>query len=434
MSSEIIPVFESMLQVMTGAFNSPTGENFTVLMRGLVLCLGRPTVRNLLRATDGEVKKHETAYHRFYSRAVWSVDQLCELLIKWVVIPRLAPEGTLRVCGDDTTAGKTGRRVAFASRFRDAVASTGSKSVTHWSHNWVLLCLIVPHPWAKERRLHVPLLARLYRTERQCKNGEKFRTRHELLVEMVNLLRNWLGGRLIELSADGAYASSQVIDGLEQNIVFTSRLRSDATLYRLPPRRRAGERGRPRLKGGKLRKLAAIAKTAKFARVKAHLYGAQREVLVHSFIALWYHVSKQPVRVVIVRDPAGKQKDDYFFTTEVDREPVEVVEEYAGRWGIEEAIRELKQSLGFAQVQSWTPKAVLRQAPQVLIAHALVQTAYYSSEQTDQITGSPTPSFARILTRLRTEMWKRRINAISGPEHDLHKIMEALENALLTAA
>jgi hypothetical protein len=294
--------------------------------------------------------------------------------------------------------------------------------------------LIVPNPFVKERLLHIPLMARLYRTEKQCEGGYKFRTRHELLVEMVKLLSKWVDGRLIELSGDGAYAAKEVICSLPENVVFTSRIRRDANLYRVPGRRKKGQRGRPRLKGPKLPKLAAIAKTARFKTEKALMYGKYREVLLHSFIAVWYHVSKQPVRIVIVRDKKGKQKDDYFFTTEVDRDAVEVVEEYAGRWGIEEAIRELKQSLGFDEVQSWTKNAVLRQAPLVVIAHAIVQVAYYGSQRPNKITGEKAPSFARILTRLRTEMWKQRINATSGQNKDMIKIIKALENVMLTAA
>lgn len=435
MSTNIITVFESMLQMLGVAFNAPTAENFSTLMRGLVLCLGRPTVRNLLRATDAELEKHETAYHRFYTRAVWTIDEVVELLVKHVVVPRFATEGRIRVCVDDTTVGKTGRKVAFASMFRDAIASTScGKNVVHWSHNWVILCMIVPSPFAKERLLHIPLMARLYRTEKQCKGEYKFRTRHELLLEMVKLLSKWVNERLIEVSGDGAYASKEVIGSLPKNVVFTSRMRRDANLYRMPARRKKGQRGRPRLKGQKMPKLAEIAKRAKFKTEKALMYGKSREVLLHSFIAVWYHVSKQPIRVVIVRDKKRKQKDDYFFTTEVDREAVEVAEEYAGRWGIEEAIRELKQSLGFDEVQSWTKNAVLRQAPLVVIAHAIVQAAYYASGHRDEITGEKTPSFARILNHLRTEMWKQRIYAISGQNKDMNKIIEALENAMLTAA
>jgi DDE superfamily endonuclease len=266
LSNGIITVFESMLQALTGAFNVPSGANFTTLMRGLVLCLGRPTVRNLLRATDGEVKKHETSYHRFYSRAVWTVDHLSELLIKHVVIPRFGEKGRLRVCGDDTTAEKTGRKVAFASMFRDAIASTGKKSVTHWSHNWVILCLIVPSPFAKERLLHIPLMARLYRIEKHCKRGPKFRSRHELLVEMVKLLSKWVDGRLIELSADGAYASSQVIGSLPKNVVFTSRIRKDAGAV---SNARAAE-GATRTAPAQRRKVAEAGRNSQEGKVQKH--------------------------------------------------------------------------------------------------------------------------------------------------------------------
>lgn len=50
--------------------------------------------------------------------------------------------------------------------------------------------------------------------------------------------------------------------------------------------------------------------------------------------------------MVIVRDPHGTEPDDYFFTTDLAAVSAVVVQEYAGRWGVEEALRELKQSLG----------------------------------------------------------------------------------------
>ena len=77
---------------------------------------------------------------------------------------------------------------------------------------------------------------------------------------------------------------------------------------------------------------------------------------------------------------------------------------------------------------------MLRRAPLVVIAHAIVQATYYTSERPDELTGEKTPSFARILTRLRPEMWKQRIKAISGQNKDMNKIFEALEKAILTVA
>lgn len=58
---------------------------------------------------------------------------------------------------------------------------------------------------------------------------------------------------------------------------------------------------------------------------------------------LWYAVKPdQQVLLVIVRDVAGIQRDDFFFTTD----PVDVATEYACRWAIEDTIRAVKQHLG----------------------------------------------------------------------------------------
>jgi hypothetical protein len=87
-------------------------------------------VRNLLRSTDAEVTRHVAAYHLFYSSAAWRIEELYARLIKHVVIERFVPEGRIRVYGDETAAGKTGRKVVFASMFRNPVASTAAREVT----------------------------------------------------------------------------------------------------------------------------------------------------------------------------------------------------------------------------------------------------------------------------------------------------------------
>jgi hypothetical protein len=49
----------------------------------------------------------------------------------------------------------------------------------------------------------------------------------------------------------------------------------------------------------------------------------------------WYHVSKTPVLLVICRDPAGQEQDDFFFRTDLTRKPAQAVGGLAGRWSIE---------------------------------------------------------------------------------------------------
>ena len=435
MTTNISSALDAMILTLSAAFGVPTAGNFRTLVHGVVLCLGRPTVTNLARAAGDRRTKHVTRLHRFFSRAKWSVDGVAKLLVTRILLPLLAPTGTLLAAADDTTAGKTGRKVAFAGWFRDAVRSTGTTTVTHWAHNWVILCLLIPCPGFPARFLHLPILARLYRKKDQCDAAHPFRTRHELLLELIRLLASWVGDRRVELVADGAYPCRELLRELPKQVSFTSRIRRDATLFDLAPPR-TGKRGRPAEKGKALAKLERRAKRAKFEAATVLMYGKQRDVLLHTFLAVWASVSKKPIRIVIVRDPTRKQPDDFFFSTDVASSAADIVARYAARWGIEEVIREVKQSLGFDQVQSWTATAVLRQAPFVLLVHSLVQAAHLqanSALSTADRSSSPLP-FGRVLTALRFELWARRISTAFGPSADTEEFMATLNGALETAA
>jgi hypothetical protein len=429
MDSSIVSALDAFILTLSPAFQARSARNFATLVWGTLLCLGRPTVTNLARAVGEPMPERPSRLHRFFSRAVWQVEELFRLLLVEILIPRLAPTQELVLAGDDTTAGKSGPRVACAGHFRDAIASTRTEAVLHWSHNWVLVCLIVPCPLWPDRLLHLPVMARLYRRETECSKQHPFRTRNQMLREMITLVASWLPERQIVLVADGAYAANETFVELPHNVRFISRLRRDARLY-APPPPRTGKRGRPRVKGPRLPKLEQVAATAPFQERDVLMYGRRRAALTHTFEAVWYAVWKKPMQVVIVRDPTGTQPDDFFFTNRVGADPFEVAEQYAARWGVEEAIREAKQSLGFDEVQSWSARAVERQAPFVLVVHALVQVACVTTRPAEQ----PPQSFARTLTQIRMQVWTHRISDAFRCGASREKMLELLENTLLTAA
>ncbi len=95
----------------------------------------------------------------------------------------------------------------------------------------------------------------------------------------------------------------------------------DAALYELPPkRRRRGQQGRHATRGKRLptpQQIAARRKKGwKTVTVSRRGKPVQRRVL--GITCLWYHVCRTvPIRMVIVRDPAGRQEDDFFFCTVV---------------------------------------------------------------------------------------------------------------------
>ena len=434
MTCDIVSALDAMILIISDAFQARSARNFATLVRGLLLCLGRPTVTNMARAAGEPNPERPSRLHRFFSRAAWDPEHLARVLVVRVLMPLLAAEGTLVLAGDDTTHGKCGRRVAFAGLFRDAVASSPVRNVLHWSHNWVVACLIVPCPLAPTRRLHLPVLARLYRREVDCSETAPFRTRQQMMVEMIRLVSTWLPGRAIVLVVDGAYAGEDLLKELPDEVTLISRMRRDAALYELPPvPARSGRYGRPRVRGAKLAKLPTIAETAQFVEVEVLMYGQRRNVQVATFEAVWYPTSKRILRLVISRDPEGKRPDDFFFTTARGLEAARVVELYAERWGVEELIREVKQSLGADEVQSWSAHAVVRQVPFVLAAHALVQAAFYASSTTTPAQTAP-PSFARMLTRVRMQIWTERLSDAFAHSTSPEKVLELLENTLLTAA
>lgn len=59
------------------------------------------------------------------------------------------------------------------------------------------------------------------------------------------------------------------------------------------------------------------------------------------------------IPLVISRDPAGREKDDSFFTTDTTFDPDMVIALYAYRRAIEDTFRIGKQYLGIEEPQSW---------------------------------------------------------------------------------
>ena len=142
---------------------------------------------------------------------------------------------------------------------------------------------------------------------------------------MIRELAARLPHRSFHLCADGAYACLAGA-GLPRTHV-TSRMRRDAALYEAAPPP-TGRRGRPRTKGARLPtppELAAQARRRDWQRVSTDVRGQAVERLVYVGDVLWYAVNKRDlVRLVVVRDPAGIEPDDFFFTTDLGATGAEV--------------------------------------------------------------------------------------------------------------
>lgn len=457
MDATLLMAWKALCQLLAPAFTGPTYVTFLHIATGWILCRSRPTVTNLVctigDALLGHVAKHWTTYERFFYRAVWSLDDVSRLLLVRVVAPLVEDHAVERVIDlkiDDTTCGRFGHHVAYAGYFKDASASNVPKTVVHWAHNWVIGSVgLRPKRWPTWV-IGLPVLFILYRKRPDCDAKHPFRTRQEIAAGMIQELREALPDWRIRIAADGQYATGIVVreaTAARSNLV--SRIRSDAAIYELPPKRRRCKRGRRPKKGRRLptpRQLAVRRRTGwRTIRVRIYNKVVQRQVL--PIICLWYHVSRdRPIKLVIIRDPTGEQEDDFAFCTDPTVAEVQIVERFAARWSVEETIHDGKQHGGFEQVQGWCPKTVVRQAPLALVVQTLVKVWYLrhvagrkapvpgGADERDWMPQKDHPSYLDMLASLRWVLWNHRININSPPEGRVRRLLKTLQFTLCRAA
>lgn len=458
MDAALVSGWEALCQLLSPAFTRPTFVTFLHIVTGWVLCRSRPTVTNLVCTIGSSLlshaARHWTVYEKFFYRAAWSLPELSRLLLMRVVVPlidRRAVGGEIDLDIDDTTCARCGKHVAWAGYFKDASVSNTTRTVVHWAHNWVIACVALRDRRWPEWVIALPVWFTLYRKKGDCDTARPFQTRQQIAARMIRDTRDALpAGRTIRIAADGQYATRDVIDaasGIESNLV--SRLRCDAAIYALPPKRKRFKRGRRKKKGRRLpapKQLAQRRKTG-WRTVQVLAYGKRVERLVLSIVCLWYHVSKdKPIKLLIVRDPTGKQKDDYLFCTDPTVPDEQIIERFAARWPIEECIRDGKQTAGLEQVQGWCRHTVERQAPFALIVQTLVKS-WYLLHGADAASAQPQgakvcgwlrekdhPSYLDMLATLRRVLWTHRIKCNSTFAGRVRRLLEPLRFTLCAAA
>ena len=464
MDAALVSGWVALCQLLAPAFTQPTFTIFLHIATGWTLCRSKPTVTNLVCTAGssllGHAARHWTVYEKFFYRAAWSLPDVSRLLLTRIVVPlidrRAINAGTegqasaIDLSIDDTTCGRCGKHVAWAGYFKDASVSNTLKTVVHWAHNWVIACVTIRDKRWPKWVIGLPVLFELYRKPKDCDASHPFLTRQQIAARMIHDVRDALPGRTIRIAADGQYATGHVVQAaaaVESNLV--SRLRSDAAIYQLPPQRKRFKRGRKKKRGRRLatpKQLAARCRKG-WRTIRALAYGKPVRRKVLAMICLWYHVSKdKPIKLLIVRDPSGKQKDDYLFCTDPRVSDSEIIERFAARWPIEECIHDAKQTGGFEQVQGWCKRTVQRQAPVALIVQTLVK-AWYLLHGADAASAQPRgekicgwmrakdhPSYLDMLATLRSVLWTHRIKCNSTFVGRVRKLLEPLRFTLCAAA
>ena len=119
-----------------------------------------------------------------------------------------------------------------------------------------------------------------------------------------------------------------------------------------------------------------------------------------------------------------------------------IVQRYYDRWGVEEAILESKQHMGFESAQGWCSKTVNRQAPLAMVLVSLVKSWYARCalaepsllpEVLPWYCQKRHPSFVDMLSALRKVLWYDRISGNSRFSARVRELFERASYALFAA-
>ena len=432
----VLPVPASLMTLLAWfapLFTAPSFRTFTMLACGFLAQSGKRTVCGMLTGAGlSRLWPHDRA-HCFFSRARWNPDDL-GLCAARLVISLLVPDGEpVEALIDDTLFRRRGKKVWAASWFHDGSAQGPAK--TGYGNNWVVLAVRVRLP-ALSRPVAVPVMAKL------VIKGSMSGSRLWLARRMVTRLAAELPGREVHVTADSAYAGEELKE-LPDGVTWTTRLRSNAALYDLPPER-TGRKGRPRVKGGRLPSLAKIAATAVFSQVTVTRYGKAETIAVHALTCLWYSVAgARPVTVILIRDKSRTGYDLALVTTEENPVIARVIERYAARWAIEVAIEDAKQLFGTGQARNRTARAVERTVPFMLACQALAVTWYATAGHSPAdtaarrldapwYTGKTEPATADMTAKLRRVIIAAKFKPLRSDQpkpEEIHAIRLAWEDA-----
>ena len=325
----LVPSFVEFLQPVAPVFTAPTFSSFLTVLTGWVFARRRVVTR-MIEAADAVGAKHHSAFHRVFSSARWSLDEL-GLAIFTLIEPWLADDAVL-LSLDDTLARKRGRKVFGVGMHHDPLLSSRKTAVMNWGHNWVVLGVIVSFPFRPGHYVSLPILFRLYVNKKTAtKKRLRHRTRPELAVEMLDVLCKRHENRRFHAIGDSAYGGQSVLAHLPANCDLTSRLGLNARLYSAPPVRKPGTHGRPRKRGQRLptpRKMLE----PRTRRLTLDLYGRRDRSRVADQVARVYAVPQRPLRIVAVEPLTGGRRMQAFYSTCHEATAEQVLTGYDRRW------------------------------------------------------------------------------------------------------
>ena len=448
-----IATLDLVLQSLMPAFTQPSFQTQIEVFLGWVMCLGRRTeygVFQTIRADTPISRKRRHPFDRFYnffSRSAWTVQGLAREVAVAIVV-RLNPRGSLYLVVDDTLLHKRGKHVYGLGWFRDAVASTAKRVATASGNHWVVVGLAICIP-GTNKIYCLPIHAKLHLA------GKNQKSEATLAKEMLGDILAWFPDRKLVFVGDGAYSAKNLLGELDSRVTYVGVMRSDAAIYDPePPKQPKSKRGKKPQKGPRLPNPKKAMKKADRNRnghgpwlwqpVEATAYGITRQLQVLSFQAVWPKVmGLVPILVVLVRDPEGRLKDKYLFTTDLTADLGWVISTFDRRWSIEVAFKSSKQVMNIQAPQHCCQQSIEKLSPWVWLMQSVISLWYISDGRKLPQARAARRRFGawdtewsleHMLRILRAEILDETIKPKSATKADLYQLLDHLEKYLHLAS
>jgi hypothetical protein len=456
--------FQVLLLTFSPVFTQPSFATFQALMAGWIISPRHRYITDLIISSDSVENGHFSNYHRFFSQAVWDIDQLWKLLAQLMVQRLVGDEAVIYLAGDDTLCHKRGLGIFGTGMHHDACNSSKSKKLFHWGHDWVNLCLIIDKPWwAPTKVFALPICMRLYRNQQglvkgknkvkkkrnsartkaaskkskaaaQAKkkaakkaqavhknNGLPRKTRPELMAEMIALVADWFPNRKFVLVVDSLYSGKSVLSNLPDNFDLVGPVHAQAALYEPAPKE-SKRRGRRRKKGKRMSSAADWENDRQpWKTYHFNQYGLQGSLRAKEKTGLYYTAGKDRLlRFVLSQDTVGGRPTRIFYSTNLNLSAKKILSTFSLRWSIEVTHYDCKQQLGLEDPANRVPQAVERTAPMSMFLYSLTILWFATEGHNDlQFPKRPwyhwksEPSFRDMLTTLRRKTWEDKFSMVS---------------------
>ena len=317
------------------------------------------------------MRNHWSSYYKWLQKGRWSWLGLSRQFVRLIL--KVVKQEVIHLVIDDTLTLRASKK-APGSQIHHQHGNKPNLAQYVRGQCWVSLAWVIRR---EKQPVALPLLTRLVPG---ISNTGK-RVAAKTLIRAVYRL---LDGRKVRVLVDSWYMRRIFIESmLARGFDVIGQVRIDTRLYDEPPKRKKGQRGRPRKYGRKYtpKRIAHL----KRSMVTLPLYGKEQEVRYRSKVLMAHFLGGRLVRVVwceFKSESGHWKKAHLLLSTDAKLTPEQIIEAYGERWSIESMFNQLKLSWGLKEAWQQTRQTLHRWVHLTLVGYGLIQLLGYLDDQT----------------------------------------------------